>query len=536
MMLFTSAESRKRAFTAASLLCLAGAFALALYYIWGPSRVEFHSDFTDTLMWAEASYTSGRVFSPTFSYAALLPFGGQLLMLPFIGITGVSMTTHALGMSLFLCALTAALFFFFCSMRWSAGASALASAAVLLAAQLSPKLREMFYGHIIYYSLGILFLLVGLALTFRILENGSADGRPKGKVAAWAVLSIWVVLCSTDGFTALTLFTLPVVSALLAERFFDTRTKLGARENRVAYRLAILILAASVLGWGLGKWMAGSLTAEYANMFSAFSSPDTWAANLMKFVAHWPTLLGADGTGGSAIASLNGISAAMRIALSLLLLALPIAALFVYRKLDSRADRVVVIAHWAVAAFILFGYTFGQLHWANWRLAPLVVTSLMVCFVMIRWLWKNVKFKRLGAALAAPLAVVLLMGAVEAAALPNNPETGSQYYRIGRYLERNGFTYGYASFWNANVVTVVTDSKVKVREVVITEDSYMPRRYQCDSRWYLDQPGQRQYFLLLTGDEYNEAIKNKNPILNGSVRTLWFDTYAILVYDENLFH
>ena len=37
----------------------------------------------------------------------------------------------------------------------------------------SKKLREIFWGHTIYYSLGILFLFFGLALLFR-LQNLSA--------------------------------------------------------------------------------------------------------------------------------------------------------------------------------------------------------------------------------------------------------------------------------------------------------------------------------------------------------------------------
>ena len=83
------------------LLLILLSFAVVVYYILGPAEGYFHSDCTDTLLWAQASYDSGKLISNNFNYAALLPFGGNLLMLPFIPIFGVSMTTHNIGMVLF---------------------------------------------------------------------------------------------------------------------------------------------------------------------------------------------------------------------------------------------------------------------------------------------------------------------------------------------------------------------------------------------------------------------------------------------------
>ena len=65
-----------------------------IYYIIYPSGAFFHADCSDTILWAQASYDSGSLFNPDFGYAAMLPFGGTMLMIPFIGIFGVSMTTR----------------------------------------------------------------------------------------------------------------------------------------------------------------------------------------------------------------------------------------------------------------------------------------------------------------------------------------------------------------------------------------------------------------------------------------------------------
>lgn len=89
------------------------------YYILFPGWGYFHSDCTDTILWAQASYDAGALFNPDFEYACLLPFGGQLLMLPFIGLFGVSTTTHAIGMLLFLLLFTASLLLLGRALKWT---------------------------------------------------------------------------------------------------------------------------------------------------------------------------------------------------------------------------------------------------------------------------------------------------------------------------------------------------------------------------------------------------------------------------------
>lgn len=49
-------------------------------------------------MWANATYESGKIYDPDFSYACFLPFGVNLIMLPFIYMFGLSLKVHILGM------------------------------------------------------------------------------------------------------------------------------------------------------------------------------------------------------------------------------------------------------------------------------------------------------------------------------------------------------------------------------------------------------------------------------------------------------
>ena len=101
--------------------CLIFLFTLGVvfYYIIFPSVGYLHSDCTDTILWARASYETGEWISPSFDYAAILPFGGNILMLVFMPFFGYSMATHTLGMILFALLLYFASVFFCRSLKMS---------------------------------------------------------------------------------------------------------------------------------------------------------------------------------------------------------------------------------------------------------------------------------------------------------------------------------------------------------------------------------------------------------------------------------
>ena len=47
---------------------------MVAYYIIYKEKVEFDSDFTDTILWAEAMLTGNGLFDKTMNYAYTLPY------------------------------------------------------------------------------------------------------------------------------------------------------------------------------------------------------------------------------------------------------------------------------------------------------------------------------------------------------------------------------------------------------------------------------------------------------------------------------
>ncbi|MBR1738590.1 MAG: hypothetical protein IJ736_16560, partial [Firmicutes bacterium] len=376
------------------LMLIASGFIL--YYILGPARCEFHSDCTDTLMWAQASYDSGKVFDPNFSYAALLPFSTGLIMQLFIGITGVSYTTHAIGMIGFFILFSLALIFMLRSSGFGFGECFFIHFLLMFLFSGSKKLREIFWGHTIYYSLGLLFLFTGLALLFGIIN----DLKNKKTGRAFAVKAVCLgalcILSSLNGIQALTIFILPMTGAVIGYAFLNFEEKLLSKENIELVMIAVFVLICAGIGLAVGSLLAKGITSGYEEGYSKFSSSKKWAENAGKQFVNWLTLAGVNVTEDDKITSIKSMKSIVIIFFNLLAAVIPVYRIFTYERIKRWQTKIFFIVHWACASLILIGCIFGKIGSANWRLTPIMGTAYIFFFMFVKELIEDKKYSRLG--------------------------------------------------------------------------------------------------------------------------------------------
>ncbi len=509
------------------------------YYILFPAWGDFHADCTDTILWAQAAYDGKALINFDFAYACYLPIGGQLLMLPFIPLFGVSTTTHTIGMMLFFLLFTAALLLLFRQMRLSWGGSALSTATVLLILSGSTKLREIFWGHVIYYSLGLLFLAVGLALTFRLLRCFEKTVFSEKKAAVYGVLlSVWCVLGAINQVEILTLFSVPLIGALIGERFFDFQNTLSRREKRGTLLTIAIVIAATVIGYLIGILITAGTNAGYANAYAGFSDPSKWYDNAARFFVHYVTLFGIEPVDGQPLTDTDGVLLLIKILASAAVLLTPVVATAIYRKIDTRPLRLLILSHWIVTALVMMGFVFGRLSMANWRLSPILGTSVIVTTAFCAWcLQKRTPYQRLLLIAMVPIAVTCAVNAVDIASLPPQQKQDEGLYTIVDTMKEQGLTYGYATFWNANALTVISDSDIRCRTIELTDNhsDYKKRLYQSNVHWYDDQEGEDDYFVLLNPDEYDHMKRANNPLITTADSETVIGDYHVLVFDDNIF-
>lgn len=487
------------------------ALGILLYYIIGPSRGFFHSDCADSILWANATVESGKILSEDFHYAALLPFGASLWMVPAVAVFGLSMRAQIFSMSVFAVLFVAVLAFFFRSMRWSWKGTAAAAFAVSMLLSGSEKLREIMWEHTIYYSLGILLMFLLLGLLFRLLRSPFEKGKRAGLVV-WSLLFFAVCVgCGTDSFQMLMLTVVPVLGGLALYAVFDGETPLFSKRNGRKYVAAGLMAAGSLAGLLVLAILTnfGEITASYENAYSLWSAVSEWWGNAEKFFEQYFSLLGIE-TAGAALFSLSSLVMLVKLLGALLLLILPALLLCRYPKIRDPYSKMALLAHWVLTAVIFFGYICGMLSAASWRLVPFVGSAAVTSFLCVRHLAGEggIVGKRIGICFAAVLVAFSLVNARAVASIPADTGSDDPIYTVMDELEERGLDYGYASFWNAGRTTLLSDGEILVRNINVDESGVTPNLYQTSDRWYEDIEGQEYYFFLFTEEEYTLFTKS----------------------------
>ena len=149
-----------------ALVLAAAATMSVAYYLITRAPAYFNSDTADTILWAQQSYEAKALFNRNFSYAALLPFGSNLWLVPLVALFGTTMKAQVAGTVIFLLLFTAALVFLCRSLGFNLRYTAFTVFTITTVMSASDKLREIMWEHTIYYSLSLLliFLVLGLAL------------------------------------------------------------------------------------------------------------------------------------------------------------------------------------------------------------------------------------------------------------------------------------------------------------------------------------------------------------------------------------
>lgn len=106
---------------------------------------------------------------------------------------------------------------------------------------------------------------------------------------------------------------------------------------------------------------------------------------------------------------------------------------------------------------------------------------------------------------------------------------------LSNFLEKQGLKYGYASYWNAHVISALSGEKVIVRPIEYKSGLPTPLHWLSSSRWY--QPGawEGETFLLLRSEEAPSVSLDLMAYYHGNpIRKLSFDNFIIYVFQKNI--
>ena len=463
-----------------------------MYYIAGPAVGYMTSDSTDSLEWAEEYRITGELVSKEYNYAAILPFGGNQIFLPFLSIFGYSVEAQIGGLLVFAVLFCASLVYLGRGIGLGWFGSAGLSSFVMLLMSSSPKLREIMWEHIFYYNLGILFFCFGFGLAFRILRDADKITKDKRTLILTTVricvLMAFCTLASTDGLQALVCFTLPLVAGIALHCMFKKDTPVFSKANAGSYVVVASVGIFSLFGMKLIPHITGGVEAGYANSYSAYSNINDVPSNFLKQIPNWLTLFGVDYKTGDMLDTAESVVNMLKIAVAAILFVIPIVQLIRYKSIKSEALKLLLLGHTAVMAFILFACTFGNIGNANWRLTDFLKNTGIL--------------KRIGVSLVACTLLGCLVSFNTVWDMRSNYGAHNSWHVLAEELEERGLKYGYATFWWANLTKMIMGDGAQVACIDINKNGTIrERHYQSRKDAYEDKDTDR-YFVIFNENEY----------------------------------
>lgn len=522
-------KKNKKLLTLLSVLILAAAIGIVQHYIWGNAFItEFQSDCTDTLLWAQASLESGMLFKPTFSYAYRLAFGGQWLFMPFLKLFGVGMKALRAGMCLFTCLYTLALVLFFRSMHFGRSEAFSAGAVMLLSACVTKKMREIFFGHIIHYSLSVFYLL-GAFILLRICLKQKKNAQ---KILPAILLTVWLFLCSANGTVQMLYVTLPFFAGCAAECWL--------KKDRKLVLVCLLTAAAAAAGFLFSR----SLNTNYSDGYSVIVPAADWAENLLNFPKRWISLFYQLPVVKLDAFSSVWIKTALMIIIALFMLLGFCLSFSRHDSIRYEEQQIFVYTGWAMFAAFLFFFVFGKISDVDWRLIPLV----SACEVTILILFRNAAAEGKRTVSRALTLICGLMLALNAAAggsaalrIPYDEKIWFAEDGLLAALKRHDLDHGYiTSYWLSNSITVLSDDTVHPRPVAWGKNGPYLNPFNSDIEWYDDRTGTERYYLAVKESEYDpesELAKEASETYScfqEDTRNSRKENYVIMVLNRNI--
>ncbi|MFC4820770.1 hypothetical protein [Dokdonella ginsengisoli] len=410
-----------------------------------------------------------------------------------------------------------------------------------LATGLSAPFSEAVFGQSAYSGpVFVLLMLAGWTCRHLALQPGAADlALRRARIGIAVVIAAGVA----GGPRGIATYSAPMLLALAGFHFFAAPE--GEVWRRRLWNLLVVVLAATVLG-GLLFLLLVSLVAYHSGAASqAFANDEQILHNLQLFASNWLALFDASAPPGRRFGGLAAAVYVSRVCVAAAVFLLPLALVSRLNQLASLPLRFLVLLHLALVVttgyVLVFSTIQGQTGSPRY-LVPCVATGLLAtaCWLHEAGRVRRVRTAWLGFAMIAALLTLAPLQLVGKAFLDwRNPAAGlrgNPHDEIVAALRKAGLTRGYATYWNAGALTVLSGGDVRVAPVVFSPGSLpAPFHHLSAESWYAADWATGPSFLLLGGDESAELNRPTLRKLAGDPsETLRIGNFEVLVYPFNV--
>ncbi len=526
---------KKRLLTIIGVILMAAALFTVIHFIWSDLFIaEFDADNSETAMWARAVLETGKLLDPDYRrYNMLLPIDGNLFFALFVKAFGVGITALRAGYTVLAVVFAALLVLALRALLPSWDIAMIGCGLIMILTTATNTLRDIIWAHTVYYGLSIFCILMCI---------GSLGLYLRGKRVLGGILFFLSALFGSINSSVVLLYTaLPLAAAMFLESMIQERPSEGFMKGPL-----LLICAAIVCGLGLHSVLCSEIQTNYTDQYTQISQASQWVENFRLLPERWLSLFLDLPEESVPVMSPVGIKLVLRLGTALVLSILPFFSFFALRDAESRLTRIVILYHWILCALLLFFFIFGTISNFNWRLIPLCFSCLLVDWVTMVWMLKKRGYLQLAG--IASICLMTMFAGMTAVSVARQPADTSIWYgndSVYHILELSGLTHGYSTdYAYTNPITVLSESRINVLGVGVTEDGLKIADYQNKGSWYKEVPTDEKIFLIcpewavyqnLWFEE--NIVKEADEVLHATQYTPVYKTtdgYFILVYDHDI--
>jgi hypothetical protein len=414
---------------------------------------------------------------------------------------------------------------------------------LVMSAGMSLIMAEHIYGQAAYGSLYYLacYLLVAYwslsqAHGARLLWWGAAT-------AMLTALAFW-----TNPQRALLFYGLPLLAAGALQQALEWRAA-RQQQRAVVWRQALamgVVMLGVVAGTALSIVTLRGVNNHLGLTMIHWLDFNGMAHNLLAVVSGVMSLFDGIPHSQGKVASLAGAYAALRLAGALLLVFMLPWGLYRALQLQRGPRQLVVVfatVSFAVNLFMMLSTSLADMSAPEASVRYLVPSLLTMLLIFVGLVVDRHALPPL-ARIAGLGAIALLASSAPTSYLyPYNEVIGMPRHglilktpdqQLGEFLKQQGLEYGYAGFWTAGKVTVLSGGAVRLRPVNIERGLPMPSRKLSSNRWYTPAAWQGPTFLLLRDSEIGALNQPLLASYAGQPRLLRYQDATILVYPGNL--
>ncbi|QIL70091.1 hypothetical protein G7048_06850 [Diaphorobacter sp. HDW4B] len=515
---------------------------LLIWYQFDGYQAQFHSDSAHRVLLGNEVFKSGSIFPSDWSYVNrdLYILYGHLLVAPLMVFMKPGYLAYAISGVLNALIFLLASYLLLKELKVSKSIVYLTLA--VICAGISGFVAENLFGQITYGNIITISMYV-LLMVFGFIFGTSSPRKHLLYGSAYFLLILLVV--ASNPFRGFVYYVLPLILALGILGLGLGAQVVEPIMKQRALSLVMMTVGAVIAGIPLHLYILGGVNNIQGTSTALWLTYEQSISNIVLTGKGLLAIMGGAPTPGIAVASSLGLYEALRlIAAMMLLLLIPLSIRKSFKVGDMRM-RIFITYALTAFAIVLFVQVFTTVPVmsdpviSSRYLVPPLFLLLICAFIRPSFDGKNV------------MVVVVTIAVMIFAALMAYPNyfrsyVNSAYYADGsnersrrvellQFLKANDLSYGYASYWNAGMYSVLSDGDVLVRQVLFENGIPVPYRHHAADSWYYSRTWTGKSFLLLTPDE--RKLVNVDTLSKYGVRLvseLQHAGYVILVFEKNL--